>query len=92
MQPKKDVSFQSFSGIYKTFNNRGETKFRMGDYKGAIIDYSKSIELNPDNSISYRGRGKASQKLNEINSACRDWGKGYELGDKVSNEFFKSFC
>jgi len=89
---KPGLKFQAFSLISNTFTNRGTAKFRIGDYEGAIIDYSKAIELNPDSAIPYRGRGKAKQKLNEINSACRDWGKGYELGDKVSNELFKSFC
>ena len=29
------------------YNNRGVSKDKLGNYKGAIADYDKAIELNP---------------------------------------------
>jgi len=37
----------------------GNTKYELKDYKGAIQDYTKAIELNPNHANAYYNRGVA---------------------------------
>ena len=54
--------------IAATYNNRGNSKVKLEDYKAAIYDYEKAIEeadkLNMDYAFAYNGKGivKAIQK------------------------------
>ena len=41
----------------KNFYKSGNKKFDEGDYQGAIDDYSKAIELDPENPEIYIKRG-----------------------------------
>jgi Tfp pilus assembly protein PilF len=38
------------------FLERGNSKFESGDYKGAVKDYTKAIEINPKSFRAYLGR------------------------------------
>ena len=40
------ISFLAFSQSSNTFFNRGVEKYNKQDYKGAILNYSKAIELD----------------------------------------------
>ena len=37
-----------FSQTAEAYNNRGLLKIQLGDYREAIADYSKVIEINSD--------------------------------------------
>ena len=39
------------------YNNRGYTNHVLRKYKAAIEDYSKAIELNPQDAIAYYNQG-----------------------------------
>ena len=39
--------------------NSGNAKSELGDYRGAIQDYNKAIELNPKYANAYYNRGNA---------------------------------
>ena len=39
------------------FIKSGKAKFIQGDYSGAIADYDRAIELNPDYVEAYNNRG-----------------------------------
>ena len=45
----------------------------MEDYKGSIEDYSKVIELNPNNEDAYSGRGASKNQLKDFDSAIKDF-------------------
>ena len=38
--------------------NIGFSKYELGDYSGAILDYSKAIELDPEFKEAYSNRGE----------------------------------
>src|SRR5260370_39038320 len=39
------------------FNNRGNARYRKGDYDHAIEDYDQAIKLDPNEPTAYDGRG-----------------------------------
>ena len=64
----------------KAAYNRGVAKYDLKDYTGAIEDYNKAIQLNPNYAMAYQGRGTAKYMLDDKNGACTDWSKAGELG------------
>ena len=43
----------------KCYLNRGNSKFKLGDYNGAIEDCNIAIEINPENKTGYLIRENA---------------------------------
>ena len=41
----------------KSYYNRGNAKYELGDKTGAIADYTQAIIINPQDAKAYGGRG-----------------------------------
>ena len=54
-------------------------KLDLGDSRGAIQDYNKAIELNPDFAEAYYNRGIAKSDLGDYRGAIQDYNKMIEL-------------
>lgn len=63
---------------------RGSSKYYLKEYKGAIEDYNKVIELNP-NEIAYLQRGDCKKYIKEYKEAIKDYDKVIELNP--NNEY-----
>ena len=50
------------------------------DYYGAIADYTKAIELDPDYANTCATREIAKENLGDLNGGCADWRKVASLG------------
>ena len=74
------------------YKNRGIAKKKLQDYRGAIADYTKAIELNPYLAEAYNNRGFAKLKLGQKDSACLDFSKAGELGLAKAYELIKKYC
>jgi Flp pilus assembly protein TadD len=48
-------------------------------YDRAIADFTKWIEIDPDNAEAYRYRSIAHAKLHDKNSALTDYGQAMEM-------------
>ena len=62
--------------------------YNKGDYSGAIKLHNEAIELNPDNSLAYYGRGTAYNGLKQYERAIQDYDKAIQLNpnyDKAYN-------
>jgi tetratricopeptide (TPR) repeat protein len=57
----------------------GNKYFSNGDYDGAIADYTKAIELKPDNAVAYYDRGIVKGKKGDYGGAIADYTKAIEL-------------
>ncbi len=55
-----------------TYFHRGDAKDELGDYKGAIEDYTMAIELNLD-VCAYYNRGNARRPLGDYKGAIADY-------------------
>ena len=73
--------------------NRGVAKSDgLGDHKGAIQDYNKAIELNPNYALAYGLRGLSKIKLGQKDSGCLDLSKAGELGFMDAYDAIKEYC
>ncbi len=62
------------------------------NYKDALADYAKAIELNPDLSESYFNRGVCYYYTQRMDSACIDWKKAAEMGYATAKEYSEKYC
>ncbi len=57
----------------------GVAKFNLKDYRGAIADYNKAIELDPTEATAYNNRGHVKLNLEDYRGAIADCNKAIEL-------------
>ena len=67
------------------FHTRGVAKSGLGDYKGAIEDFSECIRLNPKKALYYHDRGKAKEARNQHEEAIIDFQKATELNPDIES-------
>jgi len=65
----------------------GTAKYHSEDYKGAIQDFNKSIELNPKYAEPYCNRGVCKAGLGDYHGAIQDYNKAIELNSKFAEAF-----
>jgi len=87
-----NLSLNCFSQSFETFKNDGYDKFELKDYRGAILDFTKAIELNPSYSGVFYGRGNAKIKLEDKDAGCLDLSKAAELGEAEAYNAIKDLC
>ncbi|MBT1686863.1 tetratricopeptide repeat protein [Dawidia soli] len=66
-----------------SYEHRGLVKYLLKDNEAAYADISKSIELDPQNSIAYKSRSLVLVAMNRHKDACVDVIKAIELGIKT---------
>ena len=70
----------------------GCDKLELKDFRGAIQDYNKAIELNPKYALAYNNRGMAKIALGQKDSGCLDLSKAGELGYMDAYDAIKEYC
>ena len=66
------TSAESIEAAAKLFQ-RGKTRLEQQNYRGAIADFSKAIQLNPNQEDFYYERGLILGKLGDKKGAIRDF-------------------
>ena len=69
----------------ESYNSDGDKKSKLKDYQGAISDYTKAIEINPNYSIAYFNRGCVKSKLKDYYGAISDYNKAIETAEAIAN-------
>lgn len=62
-----------------TYIDSAKEKYDNKDYKGAIQDFTKAIELNPKFADAYSNRGVVKGNLQDYRGAIQDYNKAIEL-------------
>ena len=75
-----------------SYIQKGRLKSDKKDYYGAISDYTKAIEINPNDPMAYSLRGIAKGLLGDTKGACDDTKSASLLGDEFSRETFNKMC
>lgn len=70
------------------YYSQGRMKVNTEDYKEAINDFDKAIQLNPNLAIFYSGRGAAKYGLGNSEGAIADFEKGLKLVNGKSVETY----
>ncbi len=70
----------------KGYLTRGNTKFKNKDYKAAIEDYTKAIELNKNFAQAFQSRGLAKDKINDFIGAKKDYEKAIEIKSSLNKK------
>ena len=65
--------------LIEAYDLRGNTKMFLSKYEGAIIDYSKAIELKPKDAYLYFFRGLSYESLELYEDALRDFQMSLKL-------------
>jgi len=61
--------------------NQGAEKYEAGNYQGAIADYTKAIEIDPQHANAYGNRGfSKGVGFQDSDGACSDFKKAASLG------------
>lgn len=66
----------------------GNVKYELGDYVGAIADYTKAIELKPDYASAYYNRGNANGELGQHFAAISDFDIAIQLKPDLTEAYF----
>ena len=64
--------------------NQGVEKHKAGNYQGAIDDWSKAIEINPQHANAYINRSNTKLKLGDNEGALQDSNKAIEIDPSSS--------
>jgi tetratricopeptide (TPR) repeat protein len=67
---------------------RAEAKEELKEYRGAIEDYTKAIELVPKAASGYSYRADLKEKLEDYRGAIEDYTKAIELDLKPSGYYY----
>jgi tetratricopeptide (TPR) repeat protein len=65
------------------FYKQGMTKAAQKNYSGAIADFNKAIQLNPNGGLAYFQRGLAHYNRKDTREAIADYNQAIQLGPKL---------
>ena len=88
IEPKQDSNLSVDYNIAtkmrqaEIYHITGKKKFEMHDFKGAIAEYNKAIEMNPYYAFYYSIRGSIKANLNDYQGAISDFTQAIELSPK----------
>ena len=71
----------------KSYFDSGNEKYKVSDYKGAIVDYNKAIQLDPDYINAYSSRGWAKISTEDYKGAMADFNTAIRLDPEEPNAY-----
>jgi tetratricopeptide (TPR) repeat protein len=76
------------SGSYTGCYDCGYDAYEKGNYDGAMVLFSKAINLNPNFDKAYYGRGLTYQKLNLLDMAINDFSRAIQINTNFSEAYY----
>jgi tetratricopeptide (TPR) repeat protein len=80
--------FNGFGQAEDEYFISGDAKFKLEDYRGAIADYTKAIEIDPKSAVAFHGRGFSKGNLKDFRGAIEDLTKAFEIDPQNSSYYF----
>src|SRR5690606_33941918 len=73
---------------------RGEAKYMIGDYRGAISDFDRVIRNNYSLSIRDASfyNGLCNIEIGNYSEACKNFSKAGELGESRVYDYIREYC
>jgi tetratricopeptide (TPR) repeat protein len=71
--------FNGFGQTAEEYFVRGLSKASLEDYRGAIADFTKAIEIGPQDADAYLNRGFRKGRLKDYRGAIADFTRAIEI-------------
>ena len=75
------------SYVYYVYNNRGWVKRDQGDHTGAMEDFTRAIELKPDDAYGYKNRASLKRELDDHTGAIEDYTQAIKLNPNDASAY-----
>ncbi|MEI6378245.1 MAG: tetratricopeptide repeat protein [Candidatus Falkowbacteria bacterium] len=72
-------------------HNRGNVRLSMGDFQGAVDDFSQVLRVHP-NALTYLQRGQAYWEQHLKAAACADWTEASQLNLQAATAKLAQYC
>ena len=79
--------FNSYSQTAEELISSGNSKEKLKDYNGAVADFTKVIEIDPQNKSAYRLRGYSKISLDDYRGAIADCTKALEIDPQYDSAY-----
>jgi tetratricopeptide (TPR) repeat protein len=67
---------------------QGKEKRKLGDFKGAIADFTEDIRTHPNDALAYSDRGFARDKLGDYQGAIQDYTQAIRLNPNDADAYY----
>jgi tetratricopeptide (TPR) repeat protein len=81
------VTSVSYCQTAEEYFNKAYGKNEIKDYQGAIEDYTKAIEINPNYSEAYNNRGTVKTNFKDYKGAIEDYTKAIGINSNYSDAY-----
>ena len=71
----------------ESFYKKAEAQYSNGNYKAAITNYTKAIDMDPNDYMAFSNRGLAKYNLKDYAGAISDYTKAIDLNSKKAYFF-----
>jgi tetratricopeptide (TPR) repeat protein len=80
--------FNGFGQTAADYLRSGNSKYELEDYRGAISDFTKAIEIRPQFAAAYNNRGNSKADLGDNRGAIVDYTKGIEFDPQYADAYY----
>ncbi|MEH1800970.1 MAG: tetratricopeptide repeat protein [Nostoc sp.] len=70
------------------YKNRGNARSDLGDFEGAIEDYTQAILINPNYPDAYYNRGNARSDLEDFEGAIEDYTQAIQINSNYADAYY----
>ena len=81
-------SFCFYAQSAKEYYTSGNLKYKLKDYRGAMVDYDLAIGLNPKYLEAYNERGFSKDQISDFAGAVDDFTKAIGLGGGSAETYY----
>lgn len=72
----------------EAINDRAVEKVAQKDYQGALADYNKAIEKNPNDATLYNNRANAHFQAQNYEQAIEDYNQAIEINPEMADAYY----
>ncbi|MEH2178129.1 tetratricopeptide repeat protein [Nostoc sp.] len=70
------------------YKKRGNARSDLGDFEGAIEDYTQAIQINPSYADAYYNRGNARSDLGDFEGAIEDYTQAIQVNPSYADAYY----
>ncbi|MHC5825545.1 MAG: tetratricopeptide repeat protein, partial [Nostoc sp.] len=70
------------------YKKRGNARSDLGDFEGAIEDYTQAIKINPNYVDVYYNRGNARSDLGDFEGAIEDYTQAIKINSNYADAYY----